>query len=71
MSSLKTDTPQNHDTLLTVKEAAAALSCGITMTYRFLNSGRLRGVKIGKKTLVPNSAVTEFIGSLKAFKTEG
>ena len=44
--------------LLSVDEAAARLGVGRSMVYGELAAGRLRSVKIGRRRLVPTSAVT-------------
>lgn len=48
---------------LTVEEAAHALSIGRTMAYYLIKDGRLRVVKIGHRTVVPVTALEEFLGS--------
>jgi excisionase family DNA binding protein len=41
----------------TVEEAAKVLRIGRTQAYRAVHSGELRHVKIGKRVLVPTSAI--------------
>jgi excisionase family DNA binding protein len=47
--------------LLTVPETAAALRVSRSTVYELLQSGRLRGVKIGRRRLVAASEITEII----------
>lgn len=49
------------DRLLDVDEAAAALGVGRSSTYQEISAGRLRSVKVGRRRLVPASAIAERI----------
>lgn len=49
------------DRLLSVEDAAAILGVGRSMAYAEIGSGRLRSVKVGRRRLVPASAVAAFI----------
>jgi excisionase family DNA binding protein len=51
--------------LLTVEEAAEALSIGRSKLYELVASGSLRSVRIDKCRRVPLSAVVEFIDQLE------
>lgn len=42
-------------------EAALALSCSISMIYVLLADGRLRRVKIGRRTLIPTTSLQALI----------
>ncbi len=53
--------PRAPDRLLDIDSAAAALSCGRSLIYGLIASGRLRSVKVGRRRLVPAEAVAEFI----------
>ena len=57
--------------LLTVPQACAVLNLGKTQIYRRMSLGELRAVKCGKKTLIPRTAINDFIGQLKPFKDDG
>lgn len=46
--------------LLSVREAAAAISCSRATFYKLLHQGRIQGVKLGGRTLIP-------VESLKAY----
>jgi excisionase family DNA binding protein len=47
--------------LLTVDEAAAALSLGRTYLYRLLMSQEIASVKVGRVRRVPISALTDYV----------
>lgn len=49
--------------ILTVMEAAEVSRIGRTMMYRFIRSGQIRCVKIGKKILIPRIYLQEFIAN--------
>lgn len=53
--------PSAPERLLSIDEAARALGIGRTALYSELAAGRVRSVKIGRRRLVPASAVIEFI----------
>jgi excisionase family DNA binding protein len=53
--------PRTPDRLLSITEAAEALGIGRTATYSELEAGRLRSVKVGRRRLVPASAIAERI----------
>ena len=46
--------------LLTMEEAAAALSIGRTKAYQLVKEGSLRAVKVGRLRRVPVDALWEF-----------
>ena len=50
---------QEPDRLLTIDEAARALSIGRTALYSEIGARRIRSVKIGRRRLIPSSAVSE------------
>jgi excisionase family DNA binding protein len=47
--------------LLTVDEAATALSLGRTFLYRLLMSKEIASVKVGRVRRIPVSALTEYV----------
>lgn len=51
----------------TIEEAVKLTGLGKTRLYQELNSGRLRAVKAGKRTLIPHAAIQEWLGSLEAY----
>lgn len=52
--------------LLTVDEAASALGIGRSHLYRFVQTGELRTLKIGRARRVTVEALREFIENLQA-----
>lgn len=53
--------PATPDRLYSIPEAADALSIGRSALYGEIAAGRLRSVKVGRRRLVPSSAVRELI----------
>ncbi|MFT9663680.1 helix-turn-helix domain-containing protein [Mycobacteroides abscessus subsp. abscessus] len=49
--------------MLTVKETAEMLRCSESLVYSQLKDGRLRGVKIGRRRLVPVLEIQKLIES--------
>ncbi len=47
---------------LTVPEAAAALGIGDTLAWRLVQTGELRTVKLGRRRLVPRTALDDLLG---------
>jgi excisionase family DNA binding protein len=47
--------------LLNLDSTGALLGLGRSAVYTELQAGRLRSVKVGRRRLVPSSAITEFI----------
>ena len=47
------------DRLLDIPSAAAALNVGRTRLYAELDAGRLRSIRIGRRRLIPASAIAE------------
>lgn len=39
------------------EEAAEAMSLGLTTIYAMMNDGRLRRIKVGRRTLIPRSSL--------------
>ena len=52
--------------LLTVDEAAAALSLGRTFTCRLIAAGQIASVKVGARRLIPVTALQAFVERLIA-----
>ena len=45
--------------LLSMQQAAKALGIGRTALYSEIGAGRIRSVKVGRRRLVPSSAISE------------
>lgn len=52
--------PDAPDRLLSLGEAAALLGIGRTRLYAELDAGRLRSLKVGRRRLVPSSAIAAY-----------
>jgi excisionase family DNA binding protein len=59
------DTTTDHTTdgrlALTPEEAAQAIGIGRTKIYELLANGRIRSVKVGRRLVVPMSAIDAFL----------
>ncbi len=53
--------PAPVDRLLSISEAAATLGIGRTALYSELTTGHLRSFKVGRRRLIPASAIDEYI----------
>lgn len=49
------------DRLYSIDETCQILGCGRTLVYKELTAGRLRSFKVGRRRLVPESAIVAFI----------
>lgn len=49
------------DRLLSIPEVADALGIGRSMLYEEIRAGRIRAIKVGRRRLVPSSAVRLYI----------
>ena len=58
--------PAAADRLLSIDEAATALGIGRTAFYHELANGRLRSFKVGRRRLIPASAIDAYIEALAA-----
>ena len=47
------------DRLLSMEQAARALGIGRTALYSEIGAGRIRSIKVGRRRLVPSSAISE------------
>ena len=55
--------PTAPQTMLTVAEAAEMLRCSESPIYTQLKDGRLRGVKVGRRRLIPMAEIKKLIQS--------
>jgi excisionase family DNA binding protein len=53
--------------VLSIDEAAKALSIGKTKLYAELAAGRIVGTKLGKRTLIKRENLNEYIANLEAY----
>ena len=62
LDELRADAPADDlpDRLLSVADAAAALSIGRTALYSEMNAGRLRSMSVGRRRLIPASALAAY-----------
>ena len=56
--------------ILSIDEAANALSIGKTKLYAELAAGRIVGMKLGKRTLISRTALNDYIASLKSYSSQ-
>ena len=54
----------NHPLLMTIDQAAEALSLSRSTVQRLINSGLLPSVKVGGSRRIPTSAVSEYVADL-------
>jgi len=47
-----------------VENAAALLDVGRTTVFELIRTGRLRAVKLGGRTLIPDAALRDFLATL-------
>ena len=52
--------------LLSIDRAAVLAGVGRTTIYAAIGAGRLRSVKVGRRRLVPASAIAELVGAEQA-----
>ncbi len=54
--------------LMTIPEFCHAANIGRTNAYKLINVGDIKAVKVGKKTLIPRTALESWIASLEPYK---
>ncbi len=59
IASERRPSEREPDRLLSIDQAAQALGIGRTALYSEVGAGRIRSVKVGRRRLVPSSAITE------------
>ena len=55
----------------TIQEACNALRCGRATLYRLINSGRLRALAFGARTLIPRADLERLVDELPPAKQRG
>jgi excisionase family DNA binding protein len=63
MDSILPCSERNEPLLVPVEEAARLLGIGRTMTYRYMMSGELRSVTLGRRRLISVSSLEDFVAS--------
>ncbi len=54
---------EEYPDILTTDEACEYLRMGYNALYDLLNSGKLAGIRNGRKSLIPKAAIQDFIFS--------
>lgn len=57
------DVALGDETLLTVPEACARLRISRWMLYRLIQANQLRTITVGRRRLVPRSAISDFVSA--------
>lgn len=52
---------ENYKDVLTVKETKEILRIGFNKVYELLKNGDIRSLRIGKKIIIPKTAVVEYL----------
>lgn len=52
-----------------IDETSKITGLGKTRIYEELNSGRLRAVKVGRRTLIPHASIEEWLQQLKDYSS--
>ncbi len=55
---------QTHPLFLSVAEVATSLNLGITYTRRLIDRGDIKSVRVGKRVLVPQQYLDEYVTAL-------
>ena len=54
----------NYPDIITVSQLAKMLNIGKSSAYALLQKNRIHHVRVGKKYIIPKSAVLDFIGGM-------
>ena len=66
---LRKEIDMNYPLLMTVDQAAEALSLSRSSIQRLINSGLLPSVKVGGSRRVPTTAVSDYVATLTGSTT--
>ena len=56
---------------LTVHQTLETLGIGLTKFYELLNTGYIKAIKIGKRTLVPQDSINAYLANLPSYPVKG
>tara|TARA_B100001989_G_C24549681_1_gene473410 strand:+ start:1833 stop:2030 length:198 start_codon:yes stop_codon:yes gene_type:complete len=51
----------------TIEETSKITGLGRTCLYAELSSGRLKGVKVGRRTLIPHTSIQQWLENLESY----
>ena len=54
-----------------INESCKQICCGRTKFYQLLNDGYIKALKLGNKTLIPQSSIDDYLASLPAYPVKG
>ena len=57
--------PADVERLMSIPEAAAACGIGRTAFYGLMSAGRVRVVRVGRRVLIPASAIAELVADAR------
>jgi excisionase family DNA binding protein len=63
ISEGSTDLPDSERQTYTVRETAAVMGLSLGVTYQLLRQGRLPGLRLGKRWVVPRVQLDAFLAS--------
>jgi excisionase family DNA binding protein len=66
MANLTPELAERVARLNSVENTMARLNLGRSVVFQLLASGQLRSVKVGRRRLIPESAIVDFISQLEA-----
>jgi len=55
---------KNYPDIITVEQLAEMLNIGKSSAYELLRSNQIYHVKVGKKYIIPKTAVLDFVGEI-------
>ena len=54
-----------------INKSLELLGIGRTKFYQELNAGRIKALKVGTRTLIPEESITAWLSNLPAYPTKG
>ncbi len=55
----------------TINEACQIIRCKRTKCYQLLNSGFIKAIKLGNKTLIIHQSIIDYLAKLPAYPVKG